>query len=107
VANRFVSFTARDIDAAQLDDVLSYYIAYERLRVFRRQLTFRLGCLLLIGWLSSFELNLLPGRAVVGTGAAVAAIIAVVVLAEERARRIFMTFLCGSKVLKRGAPKTP
>jgi hypothetical protein len=107
VADRFISFQARDVDARQLNDVLSHYVEYERLRIFRHHLTVRLGCLLLLGWLSSLELHLLPGMAVIGTGAAVVAIITGVVLAERRARRIFTTFLRGSKVFKEEAPRTP
>lgn len=106
MTDSFISFQAREVDATQLNDVFLHYLAYERLRTFRRDLMLRLGGFLLIGWLFSLELHLLPGIAVIGIGAAVVALIAAAVLAEQRARRIFTTFLCSSRVFRRDAPKT-
>ena len=104
MADAFVSFHARDVDPSHLNDVLSQYVAYERWRMLRRYLTLRVAAGLAIGWLSSQQVHLLPGMAFVAAGVAAVGILGAVVLAEQRARRIFTTFLCGSKVFKEKRP---
>ena len=93
IAQRFISLRANDIEPTRLNEALSHYLAYERLRVFRGHLLPRLAWLLLVCWMSTLELHLLPTAALVITGIAVAVVTVVVIYAERRARSNLYDFL--------------
>ena len=93
MADPFISLRASDVDAARLNEALSRYLAYDRIRAFRGRLLPRLGWLLLVFWMSTLELHLLPTAALALTGVAVVAVSVAVVLSEYRARSNLYDFL--------------
>jgi len=56
----FLSFRADTLDPAKLKQILSRYLAYERLRLFRSRLLPRFAVLLLVCWALTAGLHLLP-----------------------------------------------
>ena len=83
----FMSFRTDTMDPAKLEQVLSGYLAYERLRLFRSRLMPRFALLLLACWALTAELDLLPAFALRTALTLVAATTAWVLVAEFCARR--------------------
>ena len=83
----FMSFRADTMDPAKLEQVLSGYLAYERLRLFRSRLIPRLALLLLACWALTAEVHLLPTFALRTAITLVGATTAWVLVAEFCARR--------------------
>jgi hypothetical protein len=101
IAQRFISLRANDIEPTRLNEALSHYVAYERLRVLRGHLLPRLAWLLLVCWMFTLELHLLPTAALVITGIAVAVVTLVVIYAERRARSNLYDFLIRFESIQR------
>ena len=56
----FLSFRADRLDPAKLEQILSRYLAYERLRLFRSRLMPQFALLLLVCWALTGGLHLVP-----------------------------------------------
>jgi uncharacterized lipoprotein YajG len=83
----FMSVRADRLDPAKLEQVLSRYLMYERIRLFRSRLIPRFAVLLLACWTLSSRLHLLPAVALSTAVILIGATTATVVTAERRARR--------------------
>jgi hypothetical protein len=59
----FMSFRADSLDPARLEQILSRYLAYERLRLFRSRLLPRFAVLLLACWALTTAFHVLPAFA--------------------------------------------
>ena len=103
MSDPFISFQASDLDPTQLNELLSQYLAYQKLRAFRSHLIWKFGLFVLIASIFSLELHLLPIAGLVTSVSIVVAVMGATVRAERRARRIFMTFLRRSGVSREHA----
>jgi hypothetical protein len=82
----FMSFRTEAMDPAKLDQVLSRYLAYQRLRWFRSRLIPRFAMLLLVCWGLTSMLQMLPPVALQTALILVGATLGTTLLAEFRAR---------------------
>jgi hypothetical protein len=82
-----MSFRADSLDPRKLEQILSRYLAYERLRLFRARIVPRFGALLLACWLLTSELELLPGIALLTAIILVGITVGIAVATELTARQ--------------------
>ena len=84
----FLSFRADTLDPAKLRQILSRYLAYERLRLFRSRLLPKFALLLLACWALTAGLHLLPAAtlrtAVILVGATTAWVLAAELCAKRQ-----------------------
>ena len=93
----FMSFRADRLDPAKLEQILSRYLAYERLRLFRSRLLPRFAVLLLACWALTTAFHVLPAFVLRTAIILVAATTAWVLGAEFCARRQLMRELRGAR----------
>lgn len=81
-----ISFRASDANRGKVKDVLARHFDYERARVFRSTVLWRLLTIILVVWALSRGAHILPDRAL-GVAAVVAVAAAgIVIMFERRAR---------------------
>jgi hypothetical protein len=95
MTRRYTSLQASEVDPARLEAVIARHLEYERIRGFRVLLMPRLGLLLLLAFLLTEAVHVLPVIALLGLGTMATATSGAALIAEALAKQRLTKELTG------------